>query len=163
MQTSTTPLVINHTSSFSSVTVSPFNLATNMSMSDAVREVGPDYAATAEYAGNGEGLFAGTAAASPDFAGCSEPILVATAPLAVYIVLGILYRELSVHPLDYHLHIAVSERGSDACVDGVQDRSECDFRSSASSQADRHCGRRMRISDDRLRAGGGTDQGKTND
>jgi multidrug efflux pump len=38
-QVSTTPLVINHTSSFPSVTVS-FNLATGMSLSDATRMVG---------------------------------------------------------------------------------------------------------------------------
>jgi multidrug efflux pump len=92
---STTPLVINHTSSFPSVTVS-FNLATNMSMSDAVREVTqmqqrlgmPDTV---------RGFFAGTAAAYQTSL-ASEPILVATALLAVYIVLGILYESL-VHPL----------------------------------------------------------------
>jgi multidrug efflux pump len=94
-QASTTPLVINHTSSFPSVTVS-FNLATDMSLSDATREVGqmqqrlgmPDTV---------RGSFAGTAAAYQTSL-ASEPILVATALLAVYIVLGILYESL-VHPL----------------------------------------------------------------
>ncbi|MGO9338789.1 MAG: efflux RND transporter permease subunit [Terracidiphilus sp.] len=94
-QASTTPLVINHTSSFPSVTVS-FNLATNMSLSDATREVGqmqqrlgmPDTV---------RGFFAGTAAAYQTSL-ASEPILVITAILAVYIVLGILYESL-VHPL----------------------------------------------------------------
>jgi multidrug efflux pump len=95
VQTSTTPLVINHTSSFPSVTVS-FNLATNMSMSDAVREVGQ----MQQRLGMPEtvrGFFAGTAAAYQTSL-ASEPILVATALLAVFIVLGILYESL-VHPL----------------------------------------------------------------
>ncbi|MGD0736750.1 MAG: efflux RND transporter permease subunit [Terracidiphilus sp.] len=94
-QATTTPLVINHTSSFPSVTVS-FNLATNMSMSDAVREVGQ----MQQQMGMPEtvrGFFAGTAAAYQTSL-ASEPALVATALLAVYIVLGILYESL-VHPL----------------------------------------------------------------
>jgi len=94
-KTSTTPLVINHTSSFPSVTVS-FNLATGMSMSDAVREVGQ----MQQRLGMPEtvrGFFAGTAAAYQTSL-ASEPILVITAILAVYIVLGILYESL-VHPI----------------------------------------------------------------
>jgi multidrug efflux pump len=94
-QTSTTPLVINHTSSFPSVTVS-FNLATNMSMSDAVREVG-QMQQRLNMPETVRGSFAGTAAAYQTSL-ASEPILVATALLAVYIVLGILYESL-VHPL----------------------------------------------------------------
>ena len=94
-KTSTTPLVINHTSSYPSVTVS-FNLATNVSMSDATREVGQ----MQQRLGMPEtvrGFFAGTAAAYQTSL-ASEPILVATALLAVFIVLGILYESL-VHPL----------------------------------------------------------------
>ncbi len=91
----TTPLVINHTSSFPSVTVS-FNLATNMSMSDAVREVG-QMQQRLNMPETVRGFFAGTAAAYQTSL-ASEPILVATALLAVYIVLGILYESL-VHPL----------------------------------------------------------------
>jgi multidrug efflux pump len=94
-QATTTPLVINHTSSFPSVTVS-FNLATGMSMSDAVREVDQ----MQQQMGMPEtvrGFFAGTAAAYQTSL-ASEPALVATALLAVYIVLGILYESL-VHPL----------------------------------------------------------------
>jgi multidrug efflux pump len=94
-QATTTPLVINHTSSFPSVTVS-FNLANGMSMSDAVREVG-QMQQTMGMPGTVRGFFAGTAAAYQTSL-ASEPALVATALLAVYIVLGILYESL-IHPL----------------------------------------------------------------
>ena len=92
---STTPLVLNHTSSFPSVTVS-FNLATGMSLSDAVRMVG-EVQQRLGMPATVRGLFAGTAAAYQTSL-ASEPILIATAILAVYIVLGILYESL-VHPL----------------------------------------------------------------
>jgi multidrug efflux pump len=94
-QASTTPLVINHTSSFPSVTVS-FNLAANLSLSDATRLV----AQMQEKLNMPEtvrGFFAGTAAAYQTSLD-SEPLLIGTALLAVYIVLGILYESL-VHPL----------------------------------------------------------------
>ncbi len=94
-QTSTTPLGVNHTSSFPSVTVS-FNLATGMSMSDAVREVGQMQQGL-NMPETVRGSFAGTAAAYQTSL-ASEPILIITAVLAVYIVLGILYESL-VHPL----------------------------------------------------------------
>ena len=94
-QVSTTPLVINHTSSFPSVTVS-FNLATGMSLSDATRMVG-EMQQRLGMPATVRGFFAGTAAAYQTSL-ASEPILVATAILAVYIVLGILYESL-VHPL----------------------------------------------------------------
>jgi multidrug efflux pump len=92
---STTPLVINHTSSFPSVTVS-FNMAANMSMSDAVREV-TQMQQRLNMPQTVRGFFAGTAAAYQTSL-ASEPVLVITALLAVYIVLGILYESL-VHPL----------------------------------------------------------------
>jgi multidrug efflux pump len=94
-EATTTPLVINHTSSFPSVTVS-FNLGTGMSMSDAVREVG-QMQQQMGMPPTVRGFFAGTAAAYQTSL-ASEPILVITALLAVYIVLGILYESL-VHPL----------------------------------------------------------------
>ena len=91
----TTPLVINHTSSFPSVTVS-FNLATGVSLSDATREVG-QMQQQMGLPPTVRGFFAGTAAAyQTSFA--SVPVLVGAALLAVYIVLGILYESL-VHPL----------------------------------------------------------------
>jgi len=91
---STTPLVLNHTSSFPSVTVS-FNLADGVAMSDAVREVG-EMQQRLNMPETVRGSFAGTAAAYQTSL-ASEPVLVITAILAVYIVLGILYESL-VHP-----------------------------------------------------------------
>ena len=94
-QTSTTPLVINHTSSFPSVTVS-FNLAANMSLSDATRLVS-QMQEKLNMPQTVRGFFAGTAAAYQTSLD-SEPLLIGTALLAVYIVLGILYESL-VNPL----------------------------------------------------------------
>jgi multidrug efflux pump len=94
-QTGTTPLVINHTSSFPSVTVS-FNLAENMSLSDATRLVA-QMQEKLNMPQTVRGFFAGTAAAYQTSLN-SEPLLIGTALLAVYIVLGILYESL-VHPL----------------------------------------------------------------
>ncbi len=94
-QVNTTPLVINHTSSFPSVTVS-FNLATNMSMSDATRLV-TRMQQRLNMPSTVRGFFAGTASAYQTSL-TTEPILIGTALLAVYIVLGILYESL-VHPL----------------------------------------------------------------
>jgi multidrug efflux pump len=91
----TTPLVINHTSSFPSVTVS-FNLASNMSLSDATRMVS-EMQERLNMPQTVSGFFAGTAAAYQTSLN-SEPILIGTALLAVYIVLGILYESL-IHPL----------------------------------------------------------------
>jgi multidrug efflux pump len=91
----TTPLVLNHTSSFPSVTVS-FNLATNVSLSDATREVG-QMQQRLNMPQTVRGFFAGTAAAYQTSL-ASEPVLVLTALLAVFIVLGMLYESL-VHPL----------------------------------------------------------------
>ncbi len=92
---STTPLVINHTSSFPSVTVS-FNLASNMSLSDATRLVA-QMQEKLNMPQTVRGFFAGTAAAYQTSLNSELP-LVFTALLAVYIVLGILYESL-VHPL----------------------------------------------------------------
>jgi multidrug efflux pump len=94
-QANTTPLVINHTSTFPSVTVS-FNLATDMSLSDATREVS-QMQAKLNMPPTVRGSFSGTASAYQTSL-ASEPLLIGTALLAVYIVLGILYESL-VHPL----------------------------------------------------------------
>jgi multidrug efflux pump len=91
----TTPLTINHTGLFPSVTVS-FNLAPGLSLSDATREIGQ----LKQKLGTPEtirGFFAGTLQAYQDSLS-TEPYLILTALLAVYIVLGILYESL-VHPL----------------------------------------------------------------
>ena len=92
---STTPLTINHTSTFPSVTVS-FNMATDMSLSDATREVS-QMQAKLNMPPTVRGSFSGTASAYQTSLS-SEPMLIGTAILAVYIVLGILYESL-VHPI----------------------------------------------------------------
>ncbi|MGA7341858.1 MAG: efflux RND transporter permease subunit [Terracidiphilus sp.] len=92
---STTPLQVNHTGLFPSVTVS-FNLANGMSLSDATREVS-EMEQHLGVPGSIRGFFAGTAQAYQDSLG-TEKYLVITALLAVFIVLGILYESL-VHPI----------------------------------------------------------------
>ena len=91
----TTPLALNHTGLFPSVTVS-FNLAPGVSMSDAtlaIEQMEQNLGTPSTI----HGFFAGTLLAyQQSFA--SEKWLVLTALLAVYIVLGILYESL-VHPL----------------------------------------------------------------
>jgi multidrug efflux pump len=96
-QTHTTniPLAINHTGLFPSVTVS-FNLANGVSLSQATDSI----IAMQQRMGTPStihGFFAGTLLAYQQSLS-SEPVLVVTALLAVYIVLGILYESL-VHPL----------------------------------------------------------------
>ena len=93
--TGTTPLQVNHTGLFPSVTVS-FNLANGLSLSDATREVS-EMEEHLGVPGTIRGFFAGTAQAYQDSL-ATEKYLVITALLAVFIVLGILYESL-VHPL----------------------------------------------------------------
>ncbi len=94
-QAATTPLTINHTSSFPSVTVS-FNLATNMSLSDATRLVA-QMQDKLNMPQTVRGFFAGTAAAYQTSLNSELPLLF-MALFCVYIVLGILYESL-VHPI----------------------------------------------------------------
>jgi multidrug efflux pump len=94
-QAGTIPLAINHTSLFPSVTVS-FNLAPSMSLSDATATINRMQARLGAPASL-QGFFAGTLLAYQQSLG-TEPLLILTALLAVYIVLGILYESL-VHPL----------------------------------------------------------------
>ncbi len=91
----TTPLSVNHTGLFPSVTVS-FNLAPGMSLSDATRLVTQmqDRLGTPSTI---HGFFSGTLQAYQASLS-TEPVLITTALLAVFIVLGILYESL-VHPL----------------------------------------------------------------
>jgi multidrug efflux pump len=91
----TTPLQVAHTSSFPSVTVS-FNMRNGASLSDATREV-TEMEQQLGMPGTVRGSFAGTAQAYQQSL-ATEPILIATALLSVFIVLGILYESL-VHPL----------------------------------------------------------------
>jgi multidrug efflux pump len=94
-QANTTPLAINHTGLFPSVTVS-FNLAANVSLSDATLSI-TEMQKRLGTPSTLQGFFAGTLQAYQQSLG-TEPLLILTALLAVYIVLGILYESL-VHPL----------------------------------------------------------------
>jgi multidrug efflux pump len=95
LNTNTTPLQVAHTSSFPSVTVS-FNTRNGASLSDVTREV-TEMEQQLGMPGTVRGSFAGTAQAYQQSL-ATEPILIATALLSVFIVLGILYESL-VHPL----------------------------------------------------------------
>ena len=94
-QANTTPLALNHTGLFPSVTVS-FNLAPNVPLSDATLAIDQmqqklDVPSTVRC------FFAGTVQAYQQSLN-GEVVLIVTALFAVYIVLGILYESL-VHPL----------------------------------------------------------------
>jgi multidrug efflux pump len=91
----TAPLAVNHQGQFSAVTLS-FNLAPGAALGDAVNAID----AAQKKIGFPEtvrGSFAGTAQAYQASL-ASEPILILTALVAVYIVLGILY-ESYIHPI----------------------------------------------------------------
>jgi multidrug efflux pump len=94
-QANTTPLAINHTGLFPSVTVS-FNLASNKSLSDATSAI-TQMQKRLGTPSTIQGFFAGTLLAYQQSLG-TEPLLILTALLAVYIVLGMLYESL-IHPL----------------------------------------------------------------
>jgi multidrug efflux pump len=90
-----TPLAINHTGLFPSVTVS-FNLAPSVSLSAAtasIQQMQKRLGAPSTL----QGFFAGTLLAYQQSLS-TEPMLILAALLAVYVVLGILYESL-VHPL----------------------------------------------------------------
>ncbi len=94
-QSTTTPLALNHTGLFPSVTVS-FNLAPGVALSDATLAINQMQQRLGTPSSI-RGFFAGTLQAyQASFA--TEKYLILTALLAVYIVLGILYESL-VHPL----------------------------------------------------------------
>src|SRR5208282_1920534 len=94
-EANTTPLAVNHTGLFPSVTVS-FNLASNVSLSDATLSI-TQMQKRLGTPSTLQGFYAGTLQAYQQSLG-TEPVLILTALLAVYIVLGILYESL-VHPL----------------------------------------------------------------
>src|SRR5262249_50651209 len=92
---SNTPLAVNHQGLFPAVTIS-FNLAPGVALGDAVTAVEQ---ATREIGlpATIRGSFQGTAQAFQDSV-ASQPLLIAAALVAVYIVLGVLY-ESYIHPL----------------------------------------------------------------
>ncbi len=94
-EANTTPISVTHTGLFPSVTVS-FNLSPGVSLSTATQEIQlmQDRLGTPQTI---HGFFAGTLQAFQASLS-TEPMLIITAVLAVYIVLGILYESL-IHPL----------------------------------------------------------------
>ena len=94
-QTTTTPIAVNHQSQFPAVTLS-FNLLPGVALSDAVSVIN-EMERNAGVPSTIRGNFAGTALAYRASL-ASEWLLIITALLAVYIVLGILY-ESFVHPV----------------------------------------------------------------
>src|SRR6202034_443167 len=92
---STAPLAVNHSSVFTSVTFS-FNLAPGVALGDAVdvinaaeRQAGMPTTITGAFSGTAQAFSASLA---------NEPLLIAAAIAAVYVVLGILY-ESYIHPI----------------------------------------------------------------
>jgi hydrophobe/amphiphile efflux-1 (HAE1) family protein len=94
-EASTAPLAVNHSSVFPSVTFS-FNLAPGVALGDAVKLIN-DVEKKAGMPTTITGSFSGTAQAF-NASLASEPLLVAAAIAAVYVVLGILY-ESYIHPV----------------------------------------------------------------
>ena len=91
----TAPLSVNHSGQFPSVTLS-FNLAPGVALSNAVRLI-TQMQQRIGLPGTIHGSFSGTAEAYRQSL-ANEPILIVTALMAVYIVLGILY-ESYIHPI----------------------------------------------------------------
>jgi len=92
---SNTPLAVNHQGQVPSVTIS-FNLAPGVSLGEATQAIA-DAERTIGFPPTIEASFQGTAAAFQDSLS-SEPILILTALITVYIVLGMLY-ESYIHPI----------------------------------------------------------------
>ncbi len=92
---STSPLSVNHTGLFPSVTVS-FNLSPGVSLGQATEQI-DSIQQRLNFPATIHGQFAGTAQAFKQSLN-SEKYLVITAIFAVYIVLGILYESL-IHPI----------------------------------------------------------------
>jgi multidrug efflux pump len=92
---SNTPLAVNHQGQVPSVTIS-FNLAPGVSLGQATQAI-ENAQRTIGFPPTIEASFQGTAAAFQDSLS-SEPILILTALVTVYIVLGMLY-ESYIHPI----------------------------------------------------------------
>ncbi len=94
-QPANTPLAVNHQGLFIASTIS-FNLKPGVALSEATAAIN-DAMARLRVPGTIHGSFAGTAQLFEQ-ALANEPILIAAALLAVYIVLGVLY-ESYIHPI----------------------------------------------------------------
>ncbi|MDD5298540.1 MAG: efflux RND transporter permease subunit [Rhodocyclaceae bacterium] len=92
---STQPLAVNHQGQFAASTIS-FNLAPGTSLSDATGAIEGAMARAGVPSGI-HGSFQGTAKAFKDSLS-SQPVLILTALVTLYIVLGVLY-ESTIHPI----------------------------------------------------------------
>jgi len=90
-----TPLAVGHQGQFPAVTIS-FNLLPGFALGDAVKEI-KDAEHELGLPATIHSAFSGTAQAYQDSLS-TQPVLIATALLAVYLVLGILYESL-IHPI----------------------------------------------------------------
>ncbi len=95
LQFNTAPLQVNHQGQFPSVTIS-FNLADGVALGQATQRI-TQLEQSLGMPDTIHGLFSGTLQAFQDSLS-TEPFLIVTALLAVYIVLGILY-ESYIHPI----------------------------------------------------------------
>jgi multidrug efflux pump len=95
IQTSNTPLSVNHQGQFPVVTIS-FNLAPNTSLGEAVRAI-EKVKAEIGMPGSIQGNFQGTAQAFRASL-TNQPFLILAAIITVYILLGVLY-ESYIHPI----------------------------------------------------------------
>ena len=91
-----TALAVNHQGQFPAVTLS-FNLAPGVALGDAVTAIQAATRAAGACRPSIQGSFQGTAQAFQASL-ANEPLLIAAALLAVYVVLGVLY-ESYIHPL----------------------------------------------------------------
>jgi multidrug efflux pump len=89
------PLAVNHDGQFPAVTIS-FNLAPGVALSDALQAIGQAEQKIGMPASI-RGMYSGTMRAFQDSLS-TQPLLIVTALLAVYIVLGMLY-ESYIHPI----------------------------------------------------------------
>jgi multidrug efflux pump len=94
-QDTTAPLAVNHQGQYPSVTVS-FNLAPGVALSEAARTI-LDMEQRVGMPATIHGMFSGTLQAFQSSLS-TQPMLIITALMAVYIVLGILY-ESFIHPI----------------------------------------------------------------
>ncbi len=148
--TAATSLTVNHQGQFPAVTIS-FNLAPGASLGAATRiieqtELEMRMPATIH------GSFQGTAAAFQDSLS-SEPLLILTALIAVYIVLGILY-ESYIHPITILSTLPSAGTGAIAGAAAVPHGAQRHL-AHRNHPADRHR-EEERHHDDRLRAASGT-------
>ena len=142
-------LAVNHQGQFPVVTLS-FNLAPGASLGDAtkaIQQAEKDIHLPASI----HAAFQGTAAAFQNSL-ATEPYLILAAVITVYIVLGVLVREL--HPSDHDsFDAAFGGCGRDSGADAYRERSDGGG-SDRHHSSDRHC-EEERHHDDRLRARGG--------